>query len=219
MTDSSDSNANPNPLHNPNDPRVRKTRKGLREAFIHLILKKGYDAISIQDIADEAQTARITFYRHYRDKEALLTDCLNTLYEELIEKTERLNPQRVLDGYSPALALYEHMREQEQLYRILFSSRGTYTVIERMRYHLAQVATETLERAMQIRGIATPLPIPPQIVAHHAASAQIGLAIWWLDHNKPYSSEYMAQVSLWLSLMGAVKLFGVDDFAPPLPVQ
>ncbi|MBC8100804.1 MAG: TetR family transcriptional regulator [Armatimonadetes bacterium] len=31
---------------------------------MRLILCIGYDPISLQDIANEAQTARITFYRH-----------------------------------------------------------------------------------------------------------------------------------------------------------
>ena len=64
---------------NQNDLRVIKTKRGLREAFIRLLLQKGYDAISIQDIATEAQAARVTFYRHYKDKEELLVDCLRDL--------------------------------------------------------------------------------------------------------------------------------------------
>jgi hypothetical protein len=32
---------------NLDDPRVRKIRRALREAFICLILRKGYDAITI----------------------------------------------------------------------------------------------------------------------------------------------------------------------------
>jgi AcrR family transcriptional regulator len=198
---------------NADDPRVRKTRNGLREAFIRLILKKGYDAVSIQDISDEAQTARITFYRHYRDKEELLTDCLNTLFEGLKQKTEALSPQRLIDGYSPVQVLYDHIEEQETLYRILFSSRGTQTVIERMRHHLATNGMHAIERT----GRAVQGGIPLEIVAYHVASAQIGLAIWWLDQGKPYPSTYMARVSLWLTLSGLLETLGVRDLKPPPP--
>lgn len=199
---------------NMDDPRVKRTRQGLREAFVRLIMAKGYDAISIQDIADEAQAARITFYRHYRDKEELLTDCLNTLYEELAERTQPISAQGMLEGYSPIRTLYEHIEEKEDLYRILFSSRGTQTVIERMRHHLAQASMN----AMRQSGRAPQAGIPEEIVAYHTASAQIGLAIWWLDHNKPYPVNYMARISLWLSLTGILETFGITHIKPPVPL-
>lgn len=198
---------------NLDDPRVKRTRRGLREAFIRLILKTGYDAISIQDIATEAQAARITFYRHYRDKEELLTDCLNTLYEELAARTEKASQQRILEGYSPISVLYDHIEEEETLYRILFSSRGTQTVIERMRHHLAVTALATMEQS----GRKPQGEIPLEIIAYHVASAQIGLAMWWLDQNKPYPAEYMARISLWLTLTGLAETMGVTDFKPPVP--
>jgi AcrR family transcriptional regulator len=201
------------PAMNPDDPRVKKTRQGLREAFVRLILAKGYDDISIQDIATEAQAARITFYRHYSDKQELLTDCLNTLYEELIVKTEILSPQGLLEGYSPVRVLYDHIEEQENLYRILFSSRGTQTVIERMRHHMAMNAMERI----RLSGRMPSEDIPLEIIAYHVASAQLGLAIWWLDHNKPYSADYMARISLWLTLTGLIETMGGSDFKPPVP--
>ncbi|MDX2138833.1 MAG: TetR/AcrR family transcriptional regulator [Chloroflexota bacterium] len=199
--------------HSMDDPRVRKTRRGLQEAFVRLILRQGYDSISIQDIATEADAARVTFYRHYRDKEELLTDCLNTLYEELAQRTERLSMQGLLGGYSPVSVLYEHIEEQETLYRILFSSRGTQTVIERMRHHLAHHAMERLRNSGRQPVASTPL----EIIANHTASAQLGLAIWWLDHDKPYPARYMAQISVWLSLSGLIETMGGSDFKPPVP--
>jgi AcrR family transcriptional regulator len=200
-------------VQNIDDPRVRKTRRGLQQAFVRLILKQGYDSISIQDIATEAEAARVTFYRHYRDKEELLTDCLNTLYEELAARTERLSKEGLLNGYSPVSILYEQLEEQETLYRILFSSRGTQTVIERLRHHLAYHGMQSIRNSGR-------LPrenIPLEIVANHIASAQIGLAIWWLTNNKPYPAAYMAQISLWLSMSGLLETLGVSEFKPPIP--
>lgn len=200
---------------NPDDPRVRRTRRGLQEAFVRLILKQGYDSVSIQDIATEAEMARITFYRHYRDKEELLTDCLNTLYEELIARTESFSPQGLASGYSPVQALYDHMQEQEALYRVLFSSRGTQTVIERLRHHIAGKAADAI-RATGRQPIGG---LPVELIAYHAASAQIGMAMWWLDHGKPYPAEYMARISLWLSLRGFLAAVGVTEYQPPVPTM
>jgi AcrR family transcriptional regulator len=198
---------------NLDDPRVRKTRQGLREAFVRLILRKGYDAISIQDIASEAQTARITFYRHYPDKEALLTDCLNTLYEELRTRMEPISPRAILDDTPPIRILYQHIEEQEVLYHILFSSRGTQTVIERLRHHLADNTIQLLRQS----GRTPQANLPLEIIANHVASAQLGLAMWWLEQGKPYPADYMARASLWLTLSGLLETIGVSDFKPPPP--
>lgn len=198
---------------NTDDPRVRKTRRGLQQALVRLILRQGYDSITIQDIATEAETARITFYRHYRDKEELLTDCLNVLYEELKTKTERLSPENILAGRSPTAILYEHIEEQETLYRILFSSQGTHTVIERMRHHIAM---QVMDSAQQV-GRQPVGDIPLEVVAYHAASAQLGLAVWWLEHGKPYPAVYMARLSLWLTLNGIITTMGGISFEIPVP--
>lgn len=65
------------------DLRILKTRKAIKRAFIDLIHKKGYERITIQDIADEAMINRNTFYLHYVDKidlmEKLCEDSMNQL--------------------------------------------------------------------------------------------------------------------------------------------
>ncbi len=65
------------------DLRVLKTRKAIKDAFLTLIRTKGYDRITIQDIADEAMINRNTFYLHYIDKidlvESLCKDSLDQL--------------------------------------------------------------------------------------------------------------------------------------------
>jgi AcrR family transcriptional regulator len=199
--------------HNPDDLRVRKTRRSLQQGLVRLILRQGYDSISLQDIADEAETARVTFYRHYRDKEELLTDCLNALYDDLAQRTQRLSPQMLLSGLSPIHTFYEHIVEHETLYQILFSSRGSQTVIQRLRHYMANYALTTLGSL----GHVVVGNIPLDILAHHAASAQIGLAIWWLDQGKPYPAEYMARIAQWLSLHGTLGAIGAIEPKMPPP--
>lgn len=198
---------------NLDDPRVKKTRRGFREALIRLIQLKGYESISIQDIANEAETARITFYRHYRSKEELLADCLNGLLEELVEKTERESAGLAMPSYYPALVFYAHLEEQEPLYRILFSSVGTQVVVERFQEYLARRLLADLNLfASQERPA-----IPAEIIAFHVISAHIGLGIWWLDQGKPYPAEYLAQTALWLSLTGLQRALGIGGLPLPAP--
>jgi len=54
------------------DPRVRRTRQSIVQAFMKLINQKGFQAISVQDITEQAGINRATFYAHFPDKYALL---------------------------------------------------------------------------------------------------------------------------------------------------
>ena len=54
------------------DPRIRRTRQLLQGALHTLMQTKGFDEISVHDIAEAATVNRATFYDHYTDKFALL---------------------------------------------------------------------------------------------------------------------------------------------------
>ncbi|HZY42942.1 MAG TPA: helix-turn-helix domain-containing protein, partial [Anaerolineae bacterium] len=66
------------------DPRVIRTRQMLRDALVSLIAEKGFDAITVQDIADRATLNRATFYLHYQDKHELLINSLRDAIDELM---------------------------------------------------------------------------------------------------------------------------------------
>jgi AcrR family transcriptional regulator len=56
------------PVKNTEDPRVKRTRQLLRQAFDALLAEKPFEAISVQDITERATVNRGTFYAHYQDK-------------------------------------------------------------------------------------------------------------------------------------------------------
>jgi len=201
---------------NQNDLRVIKTRQGLRDAFLRLLLEKGYDVISIQDIATEAQAARVTFYRHYKNKEELLIDCIDMIYEELAGHIKQVSKEDYQQGYSPMLVFYRQLHEDGKIYRLLSTSRGGQFLVNR----LIKLFAERIQIFIEGRVPAEQLQVPSEIIAHHMASAFVGLANWWIENDQPYSPEYMAQISFWLGLAGGARGFGVEEFfldPPPIP--
>jgi hypothetical protein len=198
---------------NQNDLRVIKTKRGLREAFIRLLLVKGYDAISIQDIATEAEAARVTFYRHYKNKEELLLDGLNVVSEELVERMKQVSSKEIQKEYIPLMVFYEHIQEKEELYQILFSSQGAQFLVKRLKALIAQRTKIQIEENIPEEQLLVPI----EIIANHIGSAMIGLVVWWLENDKPYSPEYMAQLSYWLSFAGNARALGLDHYPVPPP--
>src|SRR5580658_2414434 len=68
------------------DPRILRSRQMLMEALVKLLDRKEFDAISIQEIADEATLNRATFYLHYADKNALLQAMTAARFRALIAR-------------------------------------------------------------------------------------------------------------------------------------
>lgn len=78
------------------DPRVKRTRGLILQAFSELLAEKNFESISVQDITEKAQINRATFYAHFQDKYALLDYSITQLFKQEIEK-------RMLDAchYTP----------------------------------------------------------------------------------------------------------------------
>lgn len=67
------------------DPRVKRTRKLLQEAFMELLAEKRFHAVSVQDIAERATLNRATFYAHFEDKYALMDYMVGDLFREALQ--------------------------------------------------------------------------------------------------------------------------------------
>ena len=61
------------------DRRVRKTKKQLRQALMHLMAEKPSRSISVRELAERADINRGTFYIHYKD----VGDLLQRLEDEM----------------------------------------------------------------------------------------------------------------------------------------
>ena len=66
------------------DRRSRRTRQALHQALIRLIVERGYDEITVGDIADAADSGRSTFYAHFTDKDDLLRSAGDYLKRVLV---------------------------------------------------------------------------------------------------------------------------------------
>jgi AcrR family transcriptional regulator len=67
------------------DPRIRRTRQLLFEAFQNLLAEKSFHLITVQDIAERSTLNRATFYDHFTDKFALLEAMMGERFVTLID--------------------------------------------------------------------------------------------------------------------------------------
>lgn len=75
-------------------PLVARKQKAARErialAAADLFEERGFDAVSVSDIADRAEVGRTTFFRHFRDKQEVVFAREHALLEAVT--TEELGP-------------------------------------------------------------------------------------------------------------------------------
>lgn len=167
------------------DRRVRKTRNAMGEALVALILEKGYDAITIQNITDRADVAHATFYRHYRDKDELLMYKLAEIVEEIAAFTREPNLQD-----SEAYLIFKHVEENHILYQILLSSPGAVHVRQAIQ---KTIASDMLKTCPPLYDPQNTL-IPGEVAANHIAGSLLLLIEWWLNHDMPHPPYHMAKI-------------------------
>jgi AcrR family transcriptional regulator len=177
----------------PEDRRVRRTRRALREALLALIAEKGYDRVTVQDVLDRADLGRATFYAHFRDKDDLLASGFEELRETLraamaLYEREEIEPPA--EGFETSHALFEHVAAHRQLYRALVGSRAGGLVLRDAREQLVALTREHLERVIVARGGTRPVPV--EILAEYTVGALLGMLTSWLDNGTPYPARQMA---------------------------
>jgi AcrR family transcriptional regulator len=78
--------SNPKELEEKLDPRVKRTRSLILQAFYSLLAEKHFEAITVQDVTNKAEINRATFYAHFPDKYALLDHSISQMFRQEIEK-------------------------------------------------------------------------------------------------------------------------------------
>ena len=171
------------PKEQPLDRRVRRTKQRLHDALESLIIEKGYNKITVQDLIDRADVGRSTFYAHYETKDDLLVS-----WTQLADDLElhMAHGQTDAESILPSLALFRHLAEHHHLYKAMLGSRGIDIVTEMIHSMLLHHATSELQRRSDASDETT---IPIEVRAEFLAASLLALLTWWLDNNMPYPPE------------------------------
>jgi len=111
------------------DPRVRKTRRLLRDALVSLILDKDYASVTIKEITNRADVAYITFFRHFESIDQLLMEVLDEGLAELLGHIETLaKHSETSTDETEGRLIFEYIKQKADLFRILFKSQSVTRV-------------------------------------------------------------------------------------------
>ena len=183
------------------DRRVQRTRQLLEDALIALILEKEYDKITVQNIVDQANVGRSTFYSHFLDKDDLMEISGERMMEELGQHISPSNDGDAQEVMIPSLALFRHTQTHPQLYKAMLGGRAIEIVIKAIRDGLTAHARAYFEREERA---GKRLGVPMEILTTHLAGSLLTLLTWWLENDMPYPPEQMNEMFMEL-VKGGIK--------------
>lgn len=184
------------------DRRVQRTRQLLQDALVSLILEKGYQKITIQDIIDRANVGRSTFYSHYRDKDDLLVSGFDELAHDL--NRHMLAPET--PGDEPghllhSLEFFIHACENKELYIAMADSGGGDLIFDIARQHMQNHIEYHLN---QMPAIGDQIPLP--VITNFLAGSLLSMITWWLEQSLPYTPQEMNAMFNTLAMPGIRRL-------------
>lgn len=193
------------------DRRVSRTRRQLRDALMDLILEKGYNSVTIEDITQRADLGRTTFYLHYHDKEELLLNSLEAIAEELQQQVKQMSNPELDKGkllYNPIAIVFRHIDENRNLYRIIVKGEASKVAL-----HIHDIMQKGFRNFLNQRLKEFMHPQPQaslDLVAGYFASAMVGFMIWWLEKELPYTPDEAADLFVKLFFRGAAEMLNLN---------
>jgi AcrR family transcriptional regulator len=163
----------------PIDRRAARTRASLQRAHISLILEKGYEAMTVEDICDAANVGRSTFYAHYSSKDDLKRSGFEHLRQQLADrqKQARATPGNIKDrSFGFSLTMFEHARDHIDLYRALVRDRGGTVSLGQIRQILSDLVRNEFAATENSVDM-----IPREFVVQYVVGAFMAVLVWWLD--------------------------------------
>lgn len=166
------------------DARVVRTREALQQAMMALLAEQPLEALTVRAITARAGVGYATFFRHYEDKDALVTAIVEALTADFLHRAAPLLRQR--DRRAAARSLVDYVRERAPVHRALLAGEGGETV-------RAGLLRRYLDAVSHARG--RPLEGPlDELKLFHLVSSILNLLAWWLRNMDAVDPETMAEM-------------------------
>jgi AcrR family transcriptional regulator len=190
------------------DPRVKRTRRLLRDALVSLILKKDFASITIKEITGRAEVAYITFYRHYESLDQLLMEVLDEGLAELMNHIETLAKQSDASALeTEGRLIFEYIGQKADLFHILLKSQSVTRIRKKVVSNISAIFQKS---CVPLERLGNQVTI--NMASNHIATSLLSLIEWWLENNMKPSPTEMGKVYKSLiidSTVGAVSSLSV----------
>ena len=171
------------------DRRQQKTRKAIFNALSSLLEQKRFECITVQEIIDEANIGRSTFYAHFETKDDLLKEMCTDIFHHIFN--EKL-PQEANCSYADGITNLE-LKLGHILYHLRVCKRDLKGILEGESGELFLRFLKNYLRDLFVRYKDDfPCGIPEDFLLHHLTASFAEAAKWWMREDARHSPEEMA---------------------------
>lgn len=171
------------------DRRQKKTRDAIFAAFRKLLERKPYENITVQEIIDEADIGRSTFYAHFETKDELLRSMCTDIFHHVFNQAL---PKEAEEDYSSGIRNLElklghvlyHLDEHRSELRGILSGNSARLFMSYFRNYLADLFMRYTDDFSA--------DVPKDYLLNHLVGSFAETVKWWIAEKKEYSPEELA---------------------------
>ncbi|MCH4169002.1 MAG: TetR/AcrR family transcriptional regulator [Streptococcaceae bacterium] len=194
------------------DLRIKRTNKLINEAFIKLVAEKGFDKVTIQDIAEEAMINRATFYAHYKDKQDLFDQILDEFMKKfsfLLKSSEIVQADNVEVKHIKNLLtrFYNNLQKNPELAKALITGNNKEIITEKFVKILNEQYSD-LFKTVEVKNGGDNVPI--DFVIAYLTSIFVGTLVWWVHNQDQIEPKQLAELVIKLVSNGHLTVLGIN---------
>lgn len=169
------------------DRRQQKSRAAIFAAFIKLLDKKDFSAITVQEIIDCANVGRATFYAHFETKDYLLKELCEELFGHVFGLREgHFNCGR-FEGYWEHL-LYHLKNNDDNVLRLLSSKNN-----ELFWHYFREGLRNIVEQSIDTDALSLKAGVPESYLVNYIAGVFTETLEWWISDKCRESEQRVAE--------------------------
>ncbi|MFC6169561.1 TetR/AcrR family transcriptional regulator [Loigolactobacillus jiayinensis] len=193
------------------DLRILRTKKMIFSAFMQLVEEEGFEAVTIQEIADKAMINRTTFYAHFKDKQDLYDQIFTTSMIPFLKilDGETINGSQIkIKTVTHLLTrLFTEIKANRQFYMLALDGANSLRLSELLHDLLAQHYADIFEHLLITHN---KKKIPTDFIISYMTSIFIGTVNWWVHADSDFSPEHMAKLVIQLVANGHLTVLGIE---------
>lgn len=171
------------------DRRQRKTREAIFTAFISLLERKNYSSITVQEIIDEADVGRSTFYAHFETKDELIREMCTEIFGHVFapelpkEATHDFSSESKNLQNQLAHILY-HLRDEKKDLAGILSCESSEIFMKYFKQYLNALFEKYIAGMNK--------DIPEGFILNHLVGGFAEAVSWWVRRDMRDSPEDIA---------------------------
>lgn len=167
------------------DRRQKKSRDAIFAAFSRLLRNRRCEHITVQEIIDEANVGRSTFYAHFETKDMLLKEMCSDVFDHIFAGEICAHEDGRTDIQSRLAHILHHLKDSENDIIGILSSESGDIFLRYLREYL------TTFFGMYLSDFRT--DVPEDFLLNHLVYSFCAALRWWVDDKMRTPPEKTAE--------------------------